>query len=213
MYFIDKSFFHGEIFIPNLEEYCDNMNFDVLRFISQYETECLTLTLGECLFSELKKQLRFDETKKRFVLKDEAESRWEWLINGLEYDKAFDGCGCYCHCDRRHWRGFIYTTPIITNDGLRELKYSFLAYWIYFQRAFSKNSHSTGTGEAVNNTENATMISNEIKRKYAFNQFYQLVQIEDCAGFVSLYQFLKDHRDFYPEWCPTYFQPLNYFDI
>jgi hypothetical protein len=211
MYFIDESFFIGDIYIPNVGEYCDNMNFDIKIFISKYESEALINTLGGCLFNELKQQLEYSEDKKRFVLKSDAETKWDWLLNGYQYTQQYQ-CGCTCNCDKRIWNGIISSTPILTKDGIKKVKQSYLAYWIYYQRMFYKNSHSTGTGESVNQTENAVMISNETKRKYAFNRFVELVEIGN-GNEVSLYRFLNDHHIFFPEWCPTQYEPLTYFDI
>lgn len=211
MYFINKTFFTGEIFIANIHEYKDNMNFDLDLFISREETNCLINVLGSCLFNDLKEQLEFDSEQKCFVLKPEIESKWEWLIYGHSYEKK-GSCGCYCNCDTLNWPGIIFSTPIVINGQLKYSKQSFLAYWIYYQRAFSKNSHSTGTGEAINQTENAIMISNEFKRKQAFNRFLELIQFGKGCD-ISLYQFLNDHKSFFPGFCPTYYQPLNMFDI
>lgn len=211
MYFIDKSFFLGDIFIPNIGEYCDNMNMDLNLFISKFETQALNITLGACLFNQLKDQLEYSPKEKRFVLKKKSETKWEWLINGHTYNQK-SSCNCSCGCNEKIWNGIVFTTPILNaNEELKEFKESYIAYWIYYQRAFFKNSHSVGTGEAINQTENANIISNEVKRKAAFNKFLELVQIGNGNN-VSLYQFLHDYKSLFQGWCPTYFKPLTFFD-
>ena len=55
MYFLNTSFFTGDIFIPNLEQNCVQ-NVEFYKLMSKWEKEGLELSLGKCLADELLSQ-------------------------------------------------------------------------------------------------------------------------------------------------------------
>lgn len=83
--FTDKTFYTGDIFIPNLEEKCNNLYF--FEWIEQWEEQCLRLTLGDFIYNELVSQMEFNEDMQKYVLKDSADEKWNWLVNGHTYTR------------------------------------------------------------------------------------------------------------------------------
>lgn len=223
--FTDKTFYTGDIFIPNLEESCNNLSFDEWRV--QYEEECLRITLGDCLYNDLLEQIEWNEDSQKYVLKEAVEEKWDWLVNGHVYTKDditdqslnfspynYSNCGCGCvdlNCDSYHWDGIVKlldrripakTINGVTANGIIK-KTSFLANYVYWKWALNEDSFTSGTGEQVADVKGGTRISNAHKRINAYNKFVSMVIDCNSHGKVGLYRFVQDFGNLYPEWQGT----------
>lgn len=230
--FTDKTFYTGDIFIPNLEEKCNNLYF--FEWIEQWEEQCLRLTLGDCIYDELVSEMEFNEDMQKYVLKDSADEKWDWLLNGHIYTKDdvsdqslnfspfnYYNCGCGCvdlNCDSYHWEGIVKlldrriketTINGQTANGIVISK-SYLAYYVYWLWSLNEDTFTSGTGEQVANVKGGVRLSNEHKRINAYNKFVSWVIDCNSHGRVGLYRFIQDFSNLYPEWQG---QPLCYESI
>ena len=116
---IDNTYFKGEIYIPyakpSVNGIADGVSEDVFTFINEYEQEALMNCLGYRLYKEFSEQI--DSTQEN-LLKANADSKWDLLLNGGEYT---DPKG-----DLVYWAGIRYKNP-----GSQTYS-SFLAYYVYF---------------------------------------------------------------------------------
>jgi hypothetical protein len=223
--FTDKTFYTGDIFIPNLGESCNGLPF--FEWIEQWEEQCLRMVLGDCLYNELLEQLEWSDTLNKYVLKEDVEEKWGWLINGKTYTKEdisdqslnfspfnYSNCGCGCVdlcCDKYHWDGIVKVLdrriPATQVNGETAngviIKSSFLAQYVYWKWAMDSDSFTSGTGEQVAEVKGGLRISNAHKRVNAYNKFVSNVIDCNSHGKVGLYRFVQDFKDLYPEWTGT----------
>lgn len=224
--FTDKTFYTGDIFIPNLEEKCNNLNF--FEWIDLWEEQCLRLTLGDCVYNDLVEQMVFDEILQKYVLKETAEEKWDWLLNGHKYTKDdisdqslnfypfnYSNCGYGCiglNCNSYHWDGIVKlldrriaetTINGQTANGI-VVKKSYLAYYVYWQWALNEDTFTSGTGEQKANVKGGERVSNAHKRINAYNKFVSMVIDCNSHGKVGLYRFTQDFRNLFPEWQGQY---------
>ena len=156
MYFLDQSFFTGDIHIPNLEESCVQ-NLEFYKLMSKWEKEALELVLGKCLSDELLAQFEIveGENGKEYKLKSDADPKWGYLVNGRKYsetdedveyfyDLSVSGCGCSSgNCTVHNWEGIVKSQAIILNGAEVTYKESFLAYYVYYMWTFDNASRTT----------------------------------------------------------------------
>lgn len=220
MYFTNKTYYTGDIFIANLKEKCDDLTF--FAYDAELEEECLRITLGDCLFNELIDQLEWDETANIYKLKDGVDEKWGWLINGHTYAKDdlseealssldYSLCGCGCdndNCDTFHWDGIIKVIdrripPTTINgevaNGVKVYR-SYLAEYIYWKWSLSTDTFTSSTGEKTSKTKGTDQASNSDKRIAAHNRFVSWVIDCNSHGKVGLYTFVQHFKDLYPEW-------------
>lgn len=214
---ITPEFFIDDIFIANLTESCDKLT--MYGFIDSNEEDCLRITLGDCVYEELVNQLEWSETEQKYVLKSDADEKWDWLINGHTYsvddiDQSlipYSNCGCGCNgsnCKTFHWDGIIKTIvrripTIEIGDTIAngiEIKKSFIAYYIYWLYSQETDSFSSSTGEQVAEVKGGSRISNSTKRIQAHNKFVSWVIECNSNGSVGLYRFMQDFPNLFPEW-------------
>lgn len=226
MIFVNSSMFTGDIHIPNLEEKCIQ-DVEIYKLISKWERECLEFVLGKCLFDQLMAEieLKTSGTVKHYGLKESADEKWKWLVEGRTYEKTdesisfFDDlsvCGCGCSsgkCKFHTWDGFVTKTPSIIKNELVEFQESFLAYYIYYMWSFHNETRTTGIGEQKPESKNSVTTFNKTKRVDAFNYFFAKVKMCSRGGRVSLYGFIKEHSELYPDFQGADFKPLNYWDV
>lgn len=225
MYFLDQSFFTGDIHIPNLDETCVQ-NYTFFKLMSKWEKEALELSLGKCLSDDLLSQFEItgEEGMKEYTLKDGVDDKWEFLINGRNYSKDDEGvssfselgfgCGCNSgNCLTHNWEGIVNENEIIVNGKLETFKESFLAYYVYFMWCFDNASRTTGTGEQVPDSKNSSGISNKAKRIAAWNYFYTLVRGCQSGGKTGLHIFLKEHSELFDTFEEICFQNQNIYGI
>lgn len=215
---ITTDFFTGDIFIANLKESCDKLS--LFEWIYQWEKQCLRITLGDCLYDDLIEQLEWSEEQQKYVLKDDADEKWGWLLYGHTYTKDdiesspnfnYFNCGCGCNnnnCDTFHWDGIInIATTRIPNTTINGevanaivVKKSYIAYYIYWLFSLNEDSFTSSTGEQVAEVKGGARISNSHKRIDAHNKFVSWVIECNSHGKVGLYRFLQDFSNSFPEW-------------
>ncbi len=217
---IDKTYFTGDIFIANLNEACDNLGF--YEWIERWEEQCLRTTLGDCLYEDFILQLLWDENLQKYVLKQDAEEKWDWLLNGHNYTRDeisttsftsfnWHNCKCGCNndnCDSFKWDGLrveinrrIKNTKVggVVAQGVT-IKKSYIAYYIYWLWSLKSDSVTTSLGEKVLNAKNAMNVSNIQDRIDAHNKFVSMVTGCDSSGNVGLYKYVRDFNNLYPTW-------------
>lgn len=214
MYFTDKTQFTSDIFIPNVNEDCENLN--IFGIISEWEKVCLINTFGPCLFDELEKQLEWSEANKSYVLKSGIDEKWDRLVNGHSYENTnqnssfyFLNCGCNDNnCSTSKWKGIKtvidrripeQTIKSQTVNGIKVSK-SYTAYYIYWLWSLNGNTFTSSTGENVAQVKGSTTVDNTHKRINAHNKFVSWVTSCGCNGNVGLYKFLQDFKDDFPTW-------------
>lgn len=161
MLFLDKSFFYGDIHIPNLDEKAVSLT-QVDLLLSKWEKEAFTLLLGSDLYNEFKSQLTTD-TEGKIIVKEDADVKWKELLNG--------GNVSDCDCCKKKWGGIVSYDDVLYNGEIHKRKSSLLAYYAYFAWSLSKNTNTTGTGEQKPKTKNSEWLNNVRKRTMAWNRF------------------------------------------
>lgn len=196
---INKSFFINDLYIPlsqgsisglpaNTATPTNDVSLD--DCISEVEKDLLIGALGLDLYNEL--QIALADI-------DNADARWQNLVKGLEY--SIDG-------KTYKW------------EGLNSPK-SLIAYAIYYYFLERSNTFLTGIGVQQPNAENATNLNPNYKMSKAWQTFlikYQKgylvcpnIEVYNKGIFIdwlgsnneiirSLYQFLNDKIEDYPEW-------------
>lgn len=229
MIFINPNMFTGELYIPNLNEKCIK-DYEILILFSKWEKEALELVLGICMMDALIQQIEVKESEegKHYGLKDDADDKWKWLVNGRTYEKTDEsvsnfldlsefGCGCGCGnisgCPKHYWDGFVTETNLIVDEAETAYKQSFLADYVYFMWAFYNESKTTQSGEQKTVVKNSVSVTNKTKRVDAFNNFYAKVRMCNTGGRVGLHGFIKEHKDLYPDFMENNIKPLNYWDV
>ncbi|WP_234110136.1 hypothetical protein [Chryseobacterium sp. R2A-55] len=224
MYFVDPSFFTGDIHIPNMDENCLK-DFTIFKLIAKWERECLELVLGKCLADELLSQFEItgEDGSKKYTLKTDSDPKWKLLIDGRKYSEDDESvsnfsdspsCGCGCsECDHHFWEGLVYGTETLLKGEFVEFKESLIAYYIYYMWSFNNLSQTTGTGEQVPEDKNSSYTSNKLKRTSAFNYFWQKVRFCEHGGKVGLHQFLKEHSGLFPNFEEICFNNINIYDL
>ncbi|MCZ2084811.1 MAG: hypothetical protein LC112_11115 [Flavobacteriales bacterium] len=226
MYFLDNSFFTGDIFIPNLEETCIK-NVEFYKLMSKWEKECLELVLGKCLSDELLSQFEIvtGENGKEYKLKIDADPKWSYLIDGRKYqstdelvinfaDLSAYGCGCYeSKCTVHNWEGIVKEQTILLQGAEATFKESFLAYYVYFMWCFDNASKTTGVGEQMPEAKNSTGITNKAKRIAAWNYFYTWVRGCQKGGKIGLHLFIKEHAEAFESFEEICFKNQNIYGL
>lgn len=204
---IKGSHFVGDIYLPQVGAGASSIvnNNDLIdKYILEYEPKILKKGLGRGLYKEFNENLQSDGS-----LIAEADQKWEHLLNGTEYTK---GDITY------FWRGIV-------EDHGTYYK-SFIAYYIFYWYVKEENIKRTTLGTVKPSAENAEIASPNPKLTAAWRKFYEWYYgatsnqnpniymhkghlVEDYftgsnnSKDVSLFQFLSDNRDIYPNWSFT----------
>jgi hypothetical protein len=201
---IDNTYFTQDIYVPHAKpsvtDTVTGVSEDIVDFINEYSTECLLKCLGYKLFKDFSAEL--DSTKPS-GLKDEADVKWNALLNGKEYTNS--------NGDLVYWKGIRYKdTPTSTTYK------SFLAYYTYFFYERNDDTTRSSTGHSQEEAKNAIRVSAAPKVITAWNKFVKMVQGEIClptvydkgSGIgidyfsesqnVSLYKFIQDSNILVP---------------
>ena len=226
MYFLDHSFFTGDIFIPNLEETCVK-NVEFYKLMSKWEKEALELVLGKCLADELLEQIEIvdGENGKEYKLKSDADPKWSYLVSGRKYsekdegvgefyDLSASGCGCTSGvCTVHNWEGLVRSQTVIINGQTATYKESLLAYYVYYMWTFDNASKTTGVGEQLPEAKNSQTVSNRVKRISAFNYFWTWTRGCQRGGHTGLHIFIKEHAGLYESFEEICFDNPNFYGI
>jgi hypothetical protein len=96
-------------------------------------------------------------------------------------------------------------------NGLKNTeKISPIAYYIFYKYVTDHQSIVSTTGETQANHENSTGVLGT-KALKAWNEMYELTSNE--LNYCSLYYFMQENSDDYPEWEYKGFEEMNSFDI
>lgn len=139
---IDRTYFIGEINLPNTNQTAVQENIDFL--ISKREPELLIALFGYAMY-------------KAFIaglLEDPVPQRWVDLRDGVDYTDT-DGT-------LRHWMGLVAV------DG--EVKESLIANYVYYWFTRKEATQTTGVGEVVTKTENSARVSPMAKQVRVWNE-------------------------------------------
>lgn len=157
----------------------------IMQFFEEKEKDCLISVLGAKLYESYKLQL--DQHGK---LNTDAPQIWRSLVEGETYDDKV-------------WQGFADV----------EDKRSFLAYYAYHKWAIDSEANTFSTGEQIEEVENSKTVSNERKRIIAYNNFVSWVAGYYQDGRVSLYEYLTDKKDDFPDWKGTDLCYINVWNV
>lgn len=120
-----------------------------------------------------------------------VDPKWTRLKNGATYE---DGDG-----EQRRWMGFTNTE-----------KESIIAAYTYFNYMSRRISFAGGSGEVAPGHENGERVSPAVPLAMVWNDMSEWIE--------SLFEFLKNHPDDYPDWKDygtrrVYFAKINTFNI
>lgn len=195
---INEAYFINTInHIPNLTGCVKNERFT--EFMKMKSEEALCLVLGVCLVNEIKEHLGDN-----LLLEDDAPQHIKDLVNGVIYENTSNcNCSntCSCSsvgtCNKLKWKGLINT----------DYRNSLIADYVYFQWMLRPSLVCCDNDKAMEHE-----ILKQHKRIDAWNRFVSDVQ--ECGNCeVSLYRFLKDHKENYPEQQGTCFSYKNYMNV
>lgn len=201
---INSSYFVGDIYLPQVGSGASRLvnNEDSLKnFIYEYEPRILKLGLGRRLYQEFDAELQNNGT-----IKATADQKWSDLLVGKEYTKD---------STQYYWRG------IVEKHGT--LNKSFISYYVYYWYVRDGVAQKTTLGVVDAKAKNAKGASAIPTLTHAWREFHSWysgaddyfngrfgtrngVYVEDWFNGrdntkeVSLYQYLSDHKDDYPNW-------------
>lgn len=196
-----NSDFKGRFNIAGAEDLEPNSfgnNEELELFIEEFEPKCLVTVLGFALYQELLTNLEPDGT-----VKPGADDKWKDLVNGKD-----------------QWRGLkTVTVP-----------------YIYFYFIESDESHHTGVGIVQENPKGAERTTPRWKMVNAWRAFYESahgksiyneiiarpsylgyivgkVYDNDDDKFWSLYKFLEERSEDFPNASPSELSNMNYYGV
>jgi hypothetical protein len=207
-----SNFTYGKYRISNIDVAEIDNNIELTIHIQKHEQEILRMILGDCLYAELLENLELDSNG-FYKIKDEADEKWEWLINGKLYDTdEVSGCGCHSasSCKKHQWSGLIRKVATVSNKDVFE---TLMAPYIFYNWSLNYRTLNVGVGEAKANAQNTTQESSANKRVDAWNHLVQEVSFGYPNTKVSLYQFLDEHKDEFPNASKICFNTMTYYDI
>lgn len=186
-----ENFVYGKYMIPNITETKNSIKTEVLIHIQKYEKQVLQYILGPSIFYELLENLERDENG-IFKLKDTAEDKWNWLVNGHTYGDCF----------KVKWDGLVFEVAKIDENEIIE---SMMAPYIFYEWLLKERSMSTGVGEIKGEPQGGISVVSKHKRIDAWNTFVSYV--------YSLNHFMESHRDLFPSYKCVELNPQNYYDL
>ena len=222
---INNSYFTGNIYIPHakpgITDSVKGVSLDIVQFIEDYERECLMKCLGYALSREFMAEL--DDTKAN-GLKNDADTKWDELLNGVEYVDP-DG-------NTVKWEGIRRKVPTTSTKYNK----SFLADYVYFMYEQDNEAVRGQVGHGKGKAKNMEMDTGAVRAVKAWRRFVKLVQgenasptpIEKFGGYVgldwyqggteiSLYKFINDKNtaiaDTYADFNPKTWNMMNVFGI
>lgn len=193
-----SNFTYGNYNIANISE--NDLDTQLLIQMQKYEKECLEFIFPESMINDLMSNVELDGLY--WKLKDTAEEKWRWLINGHSYQDDSEVS--------KKWTGLIKKVAVIQGKEVFE---TLMAPYIFYKYSLNERTINTGTGEAKLKADNTTQTSAHNKRCDAWNEFLQWVSIGFSSTSVSLYQFLYFHKELYGEVIFLDLKTHTYYDI
>lgn len=206
-----SNFTYGNYRIANIDVAEIDNNIELTIHIQKYEQECLRMILGDCLYTELMENVDKDSDG-YYKVKTGAEEKWGWLLNGRLYDTDdVSGCGCHSSsCSKHQWAGLVTKVAIVQEKDVFE---SILASYIFYHWSLNYRTLNLGVGEGKGTAQNTTQESSANKRIDAWNKFVQDVNFGYPNTKVSLYQFLDEHQEDFPNASKVCFNTMTYYDL
>ncbi|MXV39345.1 hypothetical protein GO491_11770 [Flavobacteriaceae bacterium Ap0902] len=186
MLILDRTYFYGDIHLPNLDEKAVSLT-QVDLLLSKWEKEAFTILLGVDLYDELQSHLIKSDGK--VVVKEDSEQKWKDLWHGA----TFNGCKCGC---KKRWKGFVSYDEVLYNGKTHFRKSSPIAYYAYFMHSLYSNTNTTGTGEQAPKTKNSKWLNNVRKRTSAWNRFVTEQRTLECFIKCNFCNYCGKHLDF-----------------
>ncbi|UYW01791.1 hypothetical protein K5I29_02380 [Flavobacterium agricola] len=177
--------------IPNITETQNSNKTEVLIHIQKYEKEILEFVLGPVLYVELLENLETDD-EGYYKLKDTAEDKWKWLVNGQIYGS----------CNKLRWEGLVFEVAKVNKQPLLE---TVMAPYIFYQWLLKERSVSTGVGEIKGEPQGGVSVTSKHKRTDAWNTF--------VGHAYSLNRFMQFYCDLFPNFKCVELNPQNYYDL
>ena len=197
-----SNFTYGNYRIANINSTEMNVDTQLLIQIQKYETECLQLLLPNGVYAELMNNVELKNDSLYWTLKDTAEDKWDWLINGQSYTGS---CG-----NLVRWRGLLNKVATIQTKEVIE---SLMASYIFFQYSLNNRTLNTGVGESRMKADNVTQESSANKRVDAWNEFVKWSDFGFSETNVSLNQFLRNHTEQFECLELKSLNTMTYYDI
>jgi len=158
---LKNSYFIDEIFIPHAKSSITDdvtaVSQDLISFMGLYEEECLIKCFGYPLYKQFKDNL--DDTKPN-GLKDDADEKWDWLLNGKEYNMP--------NGKPTRWRGLRWKNGSEYNKSL-------IADYVYYNYEKSDDDDRVGVGNVKQEAANAKIVSKTPKVIAAWRRFFEAV--------------------------------------
>ena len=208
MSIINASFFTGKRDLPNIGDTVSDFvggNSTLQNYIDIYEREALIFALGRQEYENFVAQLEPDGT-----LKPGAPMHYDWLLNGYNYTLGGK---------RMYWNGLIYEVG--------SFKDSLLADYIYSRFLEHNQSFIGDVGATTSKSANGMRVSADQKITDSYNDFvkqyggcisiglvrhYHLFTDNNNAE-ATLYKFLQDQKEFFPDLDFTHLHYKNSFGI
>jgi hypothetical protein len=202
-----SNFTYGAYRIANIDTIGANNNIDLRIHIQKNENECLRLILGECLYRDLMTNVELD-TEGYYKLKSGADPKYDWLLNGHEYEDP--DCTCDANCTNKYWQGLVREVAKIEGKAIYE---TVMSSYVYFNWSLAYRTLNLGVGEGKGTAANTTEENTKHKRVDAWNKLVQDVAFGFQNANVSLFEFLDHFKDDYPTAERVCFKTMTYYDI
>lgn len=202
---VEPKDFTGKFYIPNAEDTAPlsdlvGNNDSIIDYIEQYIEECLVLTLGFTLYSELKAELDPDGN-----LPFTADQKWQDLVNGVD---KYDGLKnilvpyifyWFTEDDNFHYAG----TGVQQEKGKGAEMQSFRQKAVKAYRTFVK--HAQGSYNKPIYFEKLALLGNTHAVGVIWNN--------DDDKKESLYTFLNNNIGVYDTAAPSVLKNMNYHGV
>lgn len=210
MSIINRAYFRGEIRLANIistspnEEAGNGLLLD--DFIQKYEREVLIKCLGYPLYKLFKSQFDIDAVTGQWTIKDDADAKWDELLNGVEYQ--INGRDAV-------WKGLIHSFSDIADE---EPNQSFIAPYVYSKFVVSEEYSHSGVGFQREKSKNSDVVPAYVKAINGWNMFVSMTEFTNQRTLeVTLYDFLQDMNtldaETYPNWIAERFGFKNRYGL
>lgn len=207
-----SNFTYGNYKIANIVADSLDNSLELLVHIQKYEQASLRLCLGDSTYEEFINKLEPDANG-FYKLKEDAEEKWGWLLDGHSYlpsqNHKHYNCGCLPDQNVR-WSGLVKKVATVKEIYVYE---SMMASYIFYYWSLDHRTLNLGTGEGRIESKAAIPESSKNKRIDAWNEFIQWAHYGYSCTNVSLSRFLEDHKAEFPNVNEIDFKPLTYYDL
>lgn len=203
-----SNFTYGAYRIANIDTEGSSNNIELILHIQKFESECLRLILGECLYEDLMENVEKDTTTGYYKLKADVDEKYDWLLNGHKYEDP--DCSCGSNCPNKNWQGLVREVAEIESTKIYE---TIMSSYIYYHWSLAFRTLNLGVGEGKGTASNTIVENTKHKRVDAWNKMVQDVSFGFKNANVSLYQFLDHFKEEFPTSERVCFNTMTYYDI